>query len=176
MGILTIVSLAFLAFSSVFGQGGASDITFLFKEAIVLGERTFPIVGKLFLIIAGIMLFSTQLGVMDTTSRILTENLTLTSEKFFPVQTIRRNFYIFLWLQIFLSIAVISAGFTQPLTLIILAAILNAGAMFVHIGLTLWLNITRLEKELRPSIFRISVMVFAFLFFGYFAFRTIISY
>jgi hypothetical protein len=176
MGTLTIVALAFLAFSSAFGQGGTNNISFLFKEAIVLGERTFPIVGKLFLAIAGIMLFSTQLGVMDTTSRILTENLTLTSGKLFPVKTIRRNFYIFLWLQIFLSIAVIAAGFTQPLTLLILAAVLNAGAMFVHIGLTLWLNITRLEKELRPSIFRVSVMIFAFLFFGYFAFRTIISY
>jgi hypothetical protein len=176
LGVLTIVSLAFLAFSSVFGQGGANNITFLFKEAVVLGERTFPFIGKMFLAIAGVMLFSRQLGLMDTTSRILTENLTLVSGNIFPASTIRRNFYIFLWIQIILGIIIISAGFTQPLALLTLAAVLNAGAMFVHIGLTLWLNTTRLEKVLRPNIFRISVMIFAFLFFGYFAFRTIISY
>jgi hypothetical protein len=176
MGTLTIVFLAFLAFSSVFGQGGANDISFLLKESVILGERTFPVVGKVFLALAGVMLFSTQLGVMDTTSRILTENLTLTSSRFFPARTIRRNFYIFLWIQILLGILVISLGFSQPLGLLILAAVLNAGAMFVHIGLTLWLNMTRLEKVLRPNIFRVSVMIFAFLFFGYFAFRTIMSY
>lgn len=176
LGVLTIVFLAFLAFSSVSGQGGTNDITFLFKEALVLGERTFPVIGKLFLAIAGVMLFSTQLGVMDTTSRILTENLTLVSGKVFPARKIRRNFYIFLWIQIILGIIIISAGFTQPLALLNLAAVLNAGAMFVHIGLTLWLNTASLEKVLRPNMFRISAMIFAFLFFGYFAFRTIISY
>jgi len=175
MGTVTIVFLAFLAFSSVFGTGTANNINFLFTEAMVLGERTLPIVGKAFVAIAGIMLFSTQLGVMDTTSRILTENLTLTSGKHFPAHTIRKNFYLFLWIQIVLGIAIIASGFSQPLALLTLAAVLNAGAMFVHIGITLWLNLTKLEKELRPSVFRVSVMVFAFLFFGYFAFRTLTS-
>jgi hypothetical protein len=176
MGTLTIVFLAFLAFTTVFGQDVTNNIAFIFKEAIVLGEHTYPIIGNIFLGIAGVMLFSTQLGVLDNTSRILTENLTLTSDKVFPVSKIRRNFYLFLWLQILLGIVIISVGFTQPLSLLILAAVLNAGAMFVHIGLTLRLNTTRLEKELRPNIFRIAVMLFAFIFFGFFAFRTIISY
>lgn len=176
MGTLTIVLLAFLAFSSVYGQGGANDITFIFKEAFVLGQRTFPIIGKAFLAIAGLMLFSTQLGVMDTTSRILTENLTLTSDKHFPVSSIRRNFYIFLWLQILLGIAVIAAGFTQPLVLLTLAAVLNAVAMFVHIGLTLWLNLTKLDKEVRPAPWRIGAMFFALIFFGVFTFLTISRY
>ena len=83
--------------------------------------------------------------------------------------------YLFLWIQIVLGIAIIASGFSQPLALLTLAAVLNAGAMFVHIGITLWLNLTKLEKELRPSVFRVSVMVFAFLFFGYFAFRTLTS-
>ncbi len=176
IGTLTIVLLSFLAFSSIFGKGATNDISFIFKEALVLGERTFPLIGKAFLAVAGLMLFSTQLGVMDTTSRILTENLTLTSSKHFPASSIRRNFYVFLWIQIALGIVIIMAGFTQPLTLLILAAVLNAGAMFVHIGLTLWLNLTSLEKELRPSIFRIAIMLFSFLFFGFFTIKTILSY
>ena len=176
IGTLTIVLLAFLAYMTAFGRGGANDISFIISEAATLGQRTFPLIGRVFLVVAGLMLFSTQLGVMDTTSRILTENLTLTSERFFPASSIRRNFYIFLWLQIVLGIVVILSGFNQPLVLLTLAAVLNAAAMFVHIGATLILNLSSLEKPIRPGIFRISMMAVAFAFFGYFLIKTILSY
>lgn len=172
LGTLTIVLLSVLAYSTVFGSGVTNDINFIFTESGVLG----PILGRAFLVVSGLMLFSTQLGVLDTTSRILTENLTLISQKYFPAVSIRRNFYIFLWLQIALSITVISAGFTQPLTLLVLGAILNAVAMFVHIILTLILNLKKLEKEVRPGIVRISAMALAFTFFGFFVFSVIKTY
>lgn len=175
-GTLTIILLSFLAYTTALNTGGANDISFIFGEALILGQRTFPIIGRVFLILAGLMLFSTQLGVIDTTSRILTENLSLTSPKLFPVNSIRRNFYVFLWLQIILGVAVLASGFTQPLLLLTLAAVLNAFAMFVHIGLTLWLNMTRLEKDLRPSLFRVSAMIFSFLFFGFFAIQVLAQY
>jgi len=176
IGTLTIVLLAFLAYMTAFGRGGANDISFIISEAATLGQRTFPLIGRVFLVVAGLMLFSTQLGVMDTTSRILTENLTLTSERFFPASSIRRNFYIFLWLQIVLGIVVILSGFNQPLVLLTLAAVLNAAAMFVHIGATLILNLSSLEKPIRPGIFRISMMAVAFAFFGYFLIKTILGF
>jgi hypothetical protein len=47
--------------------------------------------------------------------------------------------------------------------------------MFVHIGLTLNLNVRELEKEIRPSLLRIVMIVIAFLSFGYFSTRTIIG-
>jgi hypothetical protein len=175
MGTLTIVLLSLLAFSTVFGLESSSNISFVLKEALVIGGNTAPFIGKLFLLVGGLMLFSTQLGVFDTTSRILTENLSLLSPKLFPVASIRRNFYIFLWLQIALGIVVILSGFSEPLALLTLAAVLNALAMFVHIALTLWLNLTKLEKEVKPNLIRIAIMVFAFLFFGYFSVRTLLS-
>ncbi|MFZ5932728.1 MAG: Nramp family divalent metal transporter [Patescibacteria group bacterium] len=175
MGALTILLLSLLAFATVFGQGFSSDITFVLKEALVIGEKTAPAVGRAFLFIGGLMLFSTQLGVFDTTSRILTENLSLAAPKLFPAVRIRRNFYVFLWLQIILAIIIILSGFNQPLALLTLAAVLNAAAMFVHIPLTLWLNVTRLEREIRPSVVRIAIMVFAFVFFGYFTVRTLLA-
>jgi len=175
MGTLTIILLSFLSFVTVFKLGGAADISFIFKEAVVVGEKTLPVVGKTLLIIAGLMLFSTQLGVMDTTSRILTENLTLTSPRLFPVSSIRKNFYIFLWLQIVLGIVVIISGFTQPLVLLTLSAVLNAIAMFVHTGLVLFLNTKKLEKPIRPTLFRIAVMLAAFSFFGFFTIKTLVS-
>ncbi len=41
------------------------------------------------------------------------------------------------------------------------AAVLNAIAMFVHSGLTLWLNRTSLPKSIGPNKFRTAVMSFA---------------
>lgn len=175
MGTLTILLLSLLSFSTVFGQESSSNINFVIREAITIGAKTAPFIGKLFLLAGGLMLFSTQLGVFDTTSRILTENLSLLSPKLFPVERIRRNFYVFLWLQIAIGIVVILSGFNEPLALLTLAAVLNAVAMFVHIFLTLWLNLTRLEKEVRPNLIRIAIMVFAFLFFGYFSLRTFLT-
>ena len=63
----------------------------------------------------------------------------------------------------------------QPLLLLTISAVLNAIAMFVHIGLTLNLNVRELEKEIRPSLLRIVMIVIAFLSFGYFSTRTIIG-
>lgn len=173
-GALTILLLSLLAYTTVFGSASA-DIGFILEEAAVIGQRTLPFLGTAFLLAGAGMLFSTQLGVMDTTSRVLTENLSLASPGKFPARTIRRNFYLFLWLQVLLGVLVFAFELAQPLTLLILAAVLNAGAMFVHIGLTLWLNLTSLHPHLRPSVFRIAVMFFAFLFFGAFSLFTFLE-
>ena len=176
MGALTIIMLAFLSYLTVYGSNGGNDLSFVFNEALILGQRTIPFVGTIFLIVAGLMLFSTQLGVMDTTSRILTENLTLISEKRFPPSTIRKNFYIFLWLQIILGVIILSVGFTQPLALLTLSAVLNAFSMFVYTGLVGYLNFKKLEKPIRPSLFRMGVLVLMFIFFGYFSVKTLLSF
>jgi hypothetical protein len=175
MGMLTIILLAFLSYLTLFGQDGGSDISFIIKEALVLGTRTFPIIGSVFLVLAGMMLFSTQLGVMDTTSRILAENLTLVSEKKFPAETIRKNFYIFLWIQILAGIIILLLGFNQPLALLTLSAVLNAMTMFVYIGLITYLNLKKLESPIRPSWFRVGALVLTFIFFGFFTIKTLIS-
>ena len=75
--------------------------------------------------------------------------------------------------QILAGIAIFMFGFTQPLVLLTLAAVLNAFAMFVHVGLTLWVNLTLLHKQIRPNAFRVSAMVLAFVFYGSFSIYTI---
>lgn len=173
-GAFGMLLLSLLAYSTVFGLP-ATGLNFLVAEAGVISLKTMPIIGTFFLGVASLMLFSTQTGVMDTTSRILTENLSLLSRKYFPTTTIQRNFYLFLWLQILLGVIIFALDFAEPLTLVIIGAVLNAFAMFVHVGLTLWLNLTSLEKPLRPSLLRISAMAIAFLFLGGFSLFTIVN-
>ena len=171
-GIVSICLLSLLAYSTVFGIPNLpTGVEFIIRESSVISQRLSPIIGTLFLIIGGLMLFNTQLTVLDATSRIMAENTLLLKK----TGNLSRIYYSFLWLQILFGIIIFLFKFGQPLLLLTISAILNAITMFVHIGLTLDLNIRDLEKEIRPSLFRIVMIVLAFLFFGYFTIRTIFS-
>lgn len=168
-GSVTILLLALLAYATVHGQGGTEGVDFVIREAGVIGQKLIPIVGTLFLLVVGTTLFGTQLGVFDATSRILSENTILSSFGRLNEKHIRQLYYIVLWLQITAGVSILLLGFREPLLLITIAAVLNAMAMFVHTGLTLWLNLTSLDKSIRPSVFRVVAMSLAFLFYGGFS-------
>ncbi len=169
-GSITILLLSLLSYVALYGQSGnAEGVTFVIKEAQYIGQMIFPAIGTLFLIIVSLTLFGTQLGVFDATSRILSENVILSSFGKLKEKNIRLFYYLVLWLQVLAGILIMLLGFTEPLQLVIIAAVLNAVAMFVHTGLTLWLNLTSLDKKIRPSFFRVGIMLLAFLFYGGFS-------
>lgn len=173
-GALTISMLGLLSFSTTFGKAGNLEgINFILNEALEIGRLTIPFIGTLFLLVASLMLFATQLTVMDASSRIAAENILLISN--IKAKNLPNVFYVFLWAQIIFGATVFLFGFTQPLTLLILAAVINAFTMFVHIGLTLWVNKTLLDRRLRPSMVRQLAMVTAFLFFGFFSAFTLLD-
>jgi len=175
-GSITIALLALLSYTTTFHSGqNYEGISFVLNEAKVIGQRIFPFAGIFFLLVAGSTLFGTQLTVFDATSRILTENIILSSFGKLNENHITKTYYIVLWLQIIAGIAVFLFGFTEPLQLLIIAAVLNAFAMFIHTGLTLWLNLTSLQKPLKPTAFRIVSMVLAFLFYGGFSIYTVFN-
>jgi hypothetical protein len=171
LGLFTMLTLSLLAYITTFGlAGNASGITFVVNEAAAIGRETLSIVGSIFLIVTGTMLCATQLTVLDSTSRIITENVLLLAPG--TAHNVSRSYYIVLWLQILFGITVFLVGFDQPLTLIVLGAILNAFSMFVYTGILLWMNNRLLAAELRPSLWRNLVMLFTFLFFGVFCVIT----
>jgi len=158
-GFVTIAMLALLSYITVYGSGlEIEGIGFLVEEAKVIGLRTVPIAGVVFLLIVATMLFSTQLSVFDATSRIMSENLIIVNRKRFRIEKLPKFYYLFLWTQIILAMGVVIIGFGQPVGLVILAAGLNAVAMLVYGIAVLWMNMTSLKKELRPSGFRVGVM------------------
>lgn len=176
-GSITVVMLALLSYSTVFGQeGNIQGINFVINESIAIGQRTFPFVGTFFLLVAGLMLFGTQLTVFDATSRILAENIIISASHKLSEKHIAKTYYLVLWMQIIGGIVAFLLGFREPLQLLVIAAVLNALAMFVHIGLTLWLNMTSLDKTLRPSLIRVAVMLLAFIFYGGFSFYALFDW
>jgi len=176
MGLAAICFLALLAYSTAYGtatpQGG---IGFVIYEAQAIVRHTSPIFGTIFLLLGGLLLFSTQMTVMDATSRIMSENLLILKKSKWESKHLPKIYYSFLWAQILAGIIILLSGLTEPLQLLTIEAVVNAGAMFIHIGATTFLNLTSLEKEIRPSFERILMMSSAFIFFGYLLFAILKS-
>lgn len=172
LGFITISMLSVLAFATTYGQeSNATGIQFILNEAGAIGATTVPAIGTAFLLVAGLMLFGTQLTVLDSTSRIITENILLLKES--PKFNVSAIYYLVLWLQILFGIAVFLVGFTEPKTLVVLGSVINALAMFVGFALILWLNNRLLPKFARPVWWRQLILVASFAFFGYFSFLAI---
>lgn len=173
-GLLTMIMLAVLAYTTVYQNPNVeTSINFVIQEAVVIAQETAPAVGKFFLIMAGVMLFGTQFSVYGSNSRIASENLVIIDKKKFKVSKLPKFFYIFLWIQIVAGILILASGFTEPLTLVVTGAVLNAFSMFIYSGLVLWLNLTVLQKPLRPGVIRIFMVGAACVFYGAFSGYTI---
>ncbi len=171
VGGLSMMLLMILSYSTVFGLDNTQGISFVINEGQIIAKVLFPWVGSLFLFVLGVMLFQTQLGIMDSTSRIMAENFAI--NKIFKTKNNKINlskiYYSFLWAQIIFGIILFLCNFYEPKQLIVLGAIINSMTMFVHIGLVAWLNNKELPKMFRPSLIRKVIIGFIFLFFGFFS-------
>ena len=172
IGSLSMLLLMLLAFSTTFGlSGNAEGINFVINEGRIIGQSLYPVFGALFLSAVAIMLFQTQLGVMDSTSRIMAENAAIALVKKNPHDKIHLSkiYFIFVWAQIAFGIILFMFNIYEPKTLIILGAVINAFAMFVHTGLVAWLNRRSLPKVFQPGRFRKAAIAIIFGFFGFFS-------
>lgn len=163
-GLITMLTLALLAHTTVHGlPGNKESIDFVIREASIISDRTLPILGTVFLTIAGITLTATQLTVLDSTSRIITENLLLTKVKTKKVSLV---YYTVLWAQILIGIAIISFASKQPRELIVLSAVLNSLSMAVYSLLLVRTNTKLLPNPLQPNFLRKTIVVVASIVYG----------
>ena len=175
IGFLSICFLMVLAFTVSFGLAGNSQgINFVINEGLVIGYRLWPVVGTLFLIIVSLLLFQTQLGIFDSTSRIVSENVALIKIGHHGgAINLSKIYFICVWLLVAFGAILFLFNISEPRSLIVLAAVLNAFSMFVHIGLVNWMNFKALPKACQPALFRKLIIILAFLFFGIFSLFTL---
>lgn len=175
MGLLTMAFLMLLSYATAFKQGGnlGEGIAFVISEGTIIGQHLNPAVGILFLAAVVVMLFQTQMGVLDSTSRIMAENLALKQMGKKRKTNLSKIYYGFLWAQIAFGTVLFLADFKEPLTLIVLGAVINAVAMFVHLGMVNWMNAKVLPQSVQAPLWRKAVIAGIFLFFGFFSAITI---
>lgn len=176
LGSLAMLLLMLLSYATAFGSGTAAEgIQFVMTQGSFLKEQMSPLVGTLFLIAVSIMLFQTQLGVLDSTSRIMAENQALRKMKKENTKAVplSKYYFGFLWGQIAFGTILFLLNITDPKFLIVLGAVLNAVAMFVHVGLVNWMNHKTLPAELQAAWWRKAILLLVFLVFGAFSSYTV---
>jgi len=175
IGLVTIILLSVLAKSLVFGNASASGIDFLYQQSSVLASRIGPVFSIGFLVVAALMLFSTQIGVLESSSRIISENFLLISYK--PGFTANPSlaFYVALWGQIAFGAIVLLLGFQEPRVLLTLSAVLNAVAMMFAFPLVYFLNRKSLGTRYRASLPARLFFILGFIFFVIFVGMTMVN-
>jgi Mn2+/Fe2+ NRAMP family transporter len=133
----------------------------------------------LFLVMAFLMLFSVMWTVIDALTRMLSDIIYTNSRaggmrRFFswaeriPMGTL---YYSIITLVVFVGALLIPMR--QPLSLLVISAVLGGLTMAVYTPFLIYMNNTKLERKLRPGIFTNIVMVCISLFFIFFAVRVI---
>ncbi len=165
LGFVTIITLAVLSKSLVFGQAVESGLSFIYAEHAVIVSSLGNAFGLFFLLTAAMMLFSTQVGVLESSSRIISENILLLFYKKGRKFNLSLAFYLALWGQIGLGALIYLSGVQEPRFLLTLSAVLNAAAMMVAFPLIYLLNSRKLGKQFQAGMIRRLLMLAAFVFF-----------
>jgi hypothetical protein len=168
IGAVTIVVFSLVARTTVFGQQQVTEGNFDFirLEGNALRDIVGPWFGTLFWAIGAISLFAAALGIIDYVSRLVADVLRVGYLRDSARWTESRLYFAVVWGMIAFGIAVLLAGFDQPLTLVVLAAALSGMVMFIYSGLLVLINRRFMPEPLKVRGVRLAALVWAFALFG----------
>ncbi|MCS7133915.1 MAG: Nramp family divalent metal transporter [Candidatus Caldarchaeum sp.] len=127
------------------------------------------------------ILFDTQWGLMDSVSRVITDNFWMASERVrrFFKEDVRRLYYTVLYLifavSLVLMVGAISLRWAQPFELVALSANLGLFALTIAYPLQIVVNYKFLPKEIRGGTVTTLLLVAGTLFYGYFLAAVILQ-
>jgi hypothetical protein len=168
VGVISLICLAVLAYSTLpVGQVEQQNLEFLLLEGQVLQETVAPWFGTAFWFTAVITLFSTNLGILDYTSRLIADQLKINALKDSTTWTESRIYVTTVWLMIIMGSLILVSGVDQPFVLLVISSSIAGVQMFIYSGLLIQLNRKAMPKELQIGGVRLAVLAVSFLFFGF---------
>lgn len=172
-GLLAIVIFSVLTVTTVFAEGlrfEESSFEFIRAEGDVLGDRIGAWMPATFWLIGTVVLFSTNLGVLDHVGRVIGDIVKTNWLRESTRWSESTLYFTIVWTEIVIGSVILLSGVDEPLRLLVIASSLNGIAMFVYCVLLIWLNRRAVPKPIRITGVRLGVMVWAVLFFGYFTY------
>ena len=169
--IVTIGLTSLLAHSTVFGQPDLpNNVSFLHIEAQQLQRTVGPWFGALFLAVGAFALFGSAMGIIDYTSRLAADILKTT---YVPGVSESRAYFWLVWGMVGLGCAILLAGLSQPITLLVISASTGGTMMFLYSFMLIALNRRMLPAPIRIGRLRIAALIWSTLMFGSLAILTI---
>jgi hypothetical protein len=168
-----IATLSALSAATVFGLDLGEGLDFIRSEGQALGEEVGAWFRNLFLISGAVILFSTNLGIVDHLGRLIADILKvnwLADREFWSESKL---YVIVVWVVILVSSVILLSGLDAPLALLVLAGSVGGFVMFVYTALLVRLNRTALPEAIRLRGWRLWGMLWAVTLFGSFSFFVI---
>lgn len=172
-GLLSIVIFSVLTTVTVFAEGidfGEGSFEFIRVEGELLGEQVGAWLVPAFYLIGTVVLFSTNLGVLDHVGRVIGDILKTNWLRNSTRWSESALYFTIVWTEIVIGAVILLSGVNEPLQLLIIASSLNGISMFVYSILLIWLNRRALPRPIRITGLRLVVMVWSVIFFGYFTY------
>lgn len=167
IGMLTLVGLSVLLFSTLgVEENSTNDISFVQREATALGENIAPWFGTFFLVSGILVLFSTNVGIMDYTARITADSLKVTTglrdSQFWSESKI---YIAVIWTLIVAGSTILLSGLTQPIIMLIIASAGGGVVMALYSVMLIVLNRRALPEVAKLKGWRVPIMILIAIFF-----------
>ncbi len=169
--VFSITIFSTLAYSTVFGQkiSGQANLAFIKAEGEVLKTTVAPWFGTFFWVFGSLSMILVALGTIDYIARIVADVLKTVYLQTSQRWTESRIYFLVAWGTIAAGSVILLSGFNQPLLLLVIAACSNGVVMFIYSILLIQLNRRGLPPALRVSGLRLGMLMFATVFYGFFA-------
>jgi Mn2+/Fe2+ NRAMP family transporter len=166
LGLLITLVLSVLAYSTVGVQDLGRDLDFIRAEGELLREVIAPWFGTFFYVAGFVVLFSTNIGVVDYVSRLTADSLKVTFLKESTFWSESKIYVTVAWLIIVAGSIIMLTVSSQPLVLLIIASAGGGVVMFFYSGMLILLNRRALPEPIKLKSWRFVIMWFIFIFFG----------
>jgi hypothetical protein len=176
IGVLSITVFSVLAYSVLpRGVPIANDLTFIQTEGDLLAESVGPWFRIVFWGVGAISLMFANLVILDMVGRVVADilkNRYLADNAFWSESKL---YFVIVWLEVAFGSIILLSGVTQPLVLLVTAAVLNGAVMAVYSVLLIRLNRKYLPPAIRVGGVRLGALVWAVVLFGGFTILTAIA-
>jgi hypothetical protein len=170
IGVASLIALSVLTYSTVaVGSDLGEEFAFIEAEGNTLKDEIAPWFGTAFWICGAICLFSTNLGILDYTSRLIADQLKVNAARDSSFWSESKIYFAAVWTMITFGCIVLLSGLEQPLVLLVISSSIAGVMMFIYSMLLIQLNRKALPEQIKIRGVRLAVMACSVLFFGVFS-------
>ena len=169
IGAITLFVFMTLTYVTVGAGVSAESFDFIKVQGDALSDTSGSWLGTTFWLIGSVVLFSTNLAVLDMVGRITADVLKTGPLKNNTTWSESKLYFATVWLEIAFGSAILLSGVTQPIVLLVIASSLNGLVMFVYSCLLIQLNRGMLPREIGLKGGRLVALAWAVLFYGGFS-------
>ena len=167
-GVALLVFMT-LTFVTVGTGGTAEGLDFIKVQGDALTASSGSWLSTSFWLIGSVVLFSTNLTVLDMVARLTADVLKTGALRDNETWSESKLYFVTVWGMIVIGSVILLSGVDQPLVLLVIASALNGVVMFVYSCLLLKLNRGVLPREIGLGGVRLGAIVWAIGFYGVFS-------